>query len=89
MKLRRQVVITAEKTETYVIRQEPLQPLAGFCTECKQATRHLTLDQTVNLTGLGARTIFSLVQAGEIHSCESPEGYLWLCPSSVALLIRL
>ena len=32
--VRKQIVITAEKTETYVIRQEPSQVLQAFCPKC-------------------------------------------------------
>jgi hypothetical protein len=81
-------VITAEKTETYTVRQEPSQIVESYCQKCDQATRFLTLEQAVNVTGLGARTIFRLVEADEIHALETEEGYLILCPNSVALFIR-
>jgi tRNA A22 N-methylase len=88
MRLRRQFVITAEKTETYTVRQEPPQ-LQRYCDKCDQQIRFLTVDQAVNVTGLGARTIFRLVEAGELHSLETDEGYLLLCPNSVAQFIHL
>ena len=89
MRLRRQFVITAEKTETYTLRQEPPQFFETFCEKCDRTVRCLTLDQTVNVTGLGARTIFRLVEAGELHCYETDEGYLQLCPNSVALFVHL
>jgi tRNA A22 N-methylase len=89
MRLRRQVVITAEKTETYTFRQESPQSFQTYCEKCDQSIRCLTMDQTVKVTGLGARTIFRLVEAGEIHSYENDEGHLLLCPNSVALFVHL
>ena len=89
MRLRRLFVISAEKTETYTVRQEPPQSFQMYCEKCDQKARFLTVDQTVDLTGLGARTIFRLVEAGELHSEETREGYLLLCPKSVALFVHL
>ncbi|MFN2510441.1 MAG: hypothetical protein ABR568_03235 [Pyrinomonadaceae bacterium] len=88
MRLRRQFVITAEKLETYTVRQEPPQSLQTYCEACDQEMCSLTLDQAVKVTGLGARTIFRLVEAGELHASETEEGYLLLCPNSVALFIH-
>ena len=89
MRLRRQLIITAEKTETYTVRQEPPQSFQTYCEKCDQEIRCLTLDQTVKVTGLGARTIFRLVEAGELHSYERDDGHLLLCPNSVALFVHL
>ncbi len=89
MRLRRQFVITAEKTETYTVRQEPLQSFQAYCERCDEVTRFLTVDQTVNVTGLGARTIFRLVEAEQLHALETAEGYLFLCPKSVAFFVHL
>lgn len=89
MRLRKQVVITAEKTETYRFRQEPPQSFQMYCEKCDQQVACLTVDQTVKVTGFGARTVFRLVEAGELHSYETEEGHLLLCPNSVALFIHL
>lgn len=89
MRLRRQFVITAEKFETFTVRQEPPRSSQAYCEKCDQAIPFLTVDQTVNVTGLGARTIFRLVEAGQLHALETEEGYLILCPNSVAFFVRL
>lgn len=89
MRLRRQFVITAEKTETYTVRQEPPQSFQTYCEKCDQKVRCLTVDQTVRLTGLGARAIFRLAEEGELHSYETDEGHLLLCPNSVGLFVDL
>ena len=89
MRLRKQLVITAEKTETYTVRQESLQSFQTYCEKCDREIRCLTVDQTVSLTGLRARTIFQLVEAGELHSYETDAGHLLLCPYSVALFVHL
>ena len=89
MRLRKQVVITAEKTETYTFRQEPPQSSPAYCEKCDQQVACLTVDQAVRVTGFGARTVFRLVEAGDIHAYETEEGHLLLCPNSVALFVRL
>jgi hypothetical protein len=89
MRLRRQFVITAEKTETYTVRQEPPQPFQAYCEKCDRGIRCLTVDQTVSVTDLSARTIFRLVEAGDLHSIETDEGHLLICPNSVALFVHL
>jgi tRNA A22 N-methylase len=89
MRLRRVFVITAEKTETYTVRQEPPQSFRTYCQECDREITCLTLNQAVTVTGLGARAIFRLVEAGELHGHETEEGHLLLCPNSVALFIHL
>ena len=89
MRLRRLFVISAEKSETYTVRQEPPQTFQWCCERCEQRVRRLTVDQTVTVTGLSARTIFRLVEGGELHFFETAEGHLLLCPNSVALFIHL
>lgn len=88
MRLRRQFVITAEKIETYTVRQEPPQAFQTYCEMCDPKVSCLTVDQTVTVTGLGARTIFRLIEAGEVHFLETEEGHLLLCPNSAALFLH-
>jgi tRNA A22 N-methylase len=90
MGLRRLFVITAEKTETYTVRQEESPPLIKtFCEKCDREIRCLTLNQAVRITGLGARAIFRLVEAEELHCYETEEGHLLLCPNTLALFIQM
>jgi hypothetical protein len=89
MRLRRQFVITAEKTETYTVRQEPPHGFQTYCEGCDQQVGCLTVDQTVQVTGFGARVVFRMVEAGELHCFETDEGHLLLCPNSVALFVHL
>ena len=89
MRLRRQVVVTAEKTETYTFRQESSQSIEANCEKCELKVWFLTVDQTVKATGLGARTIFRLVEGGVLHPYETDDGHLLLCPNSVALFVHL
>jgi hypothetical protein len=89
MRLRRQFVITAEKTETFTVRQEPPQIFQTYCEGCDQHVEYLTVDQTAQVTGLGARVVFRMVEAGELHCYETDKGHLLLCPNSVALFVRL
>jgi len=88
MRGRRQIVITAEKSETFIIRQEPKGPLRSWCGGCAEEIECLTVEQAVLLTGLRAREVFRLVEADGIHFGETDEGQLFLCPNSVAPLVR-
>ena len=89
MRLRRQFVITAEKTETYIFRQESPKVLHAHCEKCARQVSFLTVDQSVKVTGLAARTLFRLVEAAEIHCYETDEGLTLFCPNSVSRFIKL
>lgn len=83
----RQVVITAEKIETYVI-HAPEHSLRVFCAACDEEITSLTMEQAVRITGMAARKIFLLVEAGEVHGYETEEGFLLLCPNSIASFVH-
>ena len=89
MRGRRQIIITAEKSETYIIRQEPGGPVRAWCGDCAEEIQCLTIEQAVRLTGLSARRLFRLVEAEGIHFSETEDGRLFICPNSVAPLVRL
>jgi hypothetical protein len=85
----RQIVITAEKSETFIIRQEPRGQVRAWCGACGEEIECLTVEQAVTLTGLSAREIFRLVEAEGIHSCETAAGHLLVCPNSVARFLSI
>ena len=85
----RQIVITAEKSETFIIRQLPNGPVRSWCSQCREEIECLTVDQTTMLTGLSARKIFRLVESEGIHFCEMEAGQLFICPNSALDLFRL
>lgn len=81
---RKQIVITAEKSETFIIRQEPRGVVHAWCGGCGEEIECLTVEQTVALTGLSARAVFRLVEAEGIHFSETDGGNLFICPNSVS-----
>ena len=85
---RKQIVITAERSETYIIRQEQGASVRAWCADCAGEIECLTVEQVVTLTGLSARKVFRLVEAEGIHFRETDDGRLLVCPNSVALMIR-
>lgn len=89
MRLRRQLVITAEKTETYIFRQESPKALHAHCELCARQVSFLTVEQSVMVTGLGARSLFRLVEADEIHGYETDAGLTLFCPNSISRFIKL
>ena len=86
---RRQIVITAEKSETFIIRQEPRGLVRAWCTPCSQQIECLTVEQALTLTGLSARRLFRLVEAEGIHFSETDDGRLFFCPNSIAPLTHV
>ena len=84
----KQIVITAEKSETYIIRQEPRGSVRAWCGGCGEEIECLTVEHAVTLTGLSARKLFRLVEAEGIHFCETEAGQLFICPNSVASFVQ-
>jgi hypothetical protein len=48
----------------------------------------LTLDGAVQLSGRRGREITRMVESGEVHSYETPNGYLLLCLRSLKTLVE-
>ena len=85
----KQIVITAEKSETYVIRQQPKSTVHVWCHGCDQEIECLTVEQAVTLTGLSARRLFRMVETEGIHFSETGDGQLLVCPNSIAVFTRV
>jgi len=56
-----------------------------FYADCdKCGGQMLTTDEAVNYTGSGSRTIFQMVESGQLHFRETPKGLLLVCPASLS-----
>lgn len=54
-----------------------------WCASCLQRVEMITSDQAALMAGVNSRTIFQWADSGQIHSAESPEGLLLICPNSI------
>jgi hypothetical protein len=55
----------------------------GWCAGCGCAATLVTPEDAATLTGTGARSIYRLVEAGEIHWADGPEHLLLICLASL------
>ena len=80
MKRKRRVEFVVETTRRVTLRQSGAvpAPLCGLCS-----VPLITAEAAVAATGLNSRTIYRLVEAGEVHFAETPAGALLICPDSL------
>ena len=81
---KRRIVITRETDELLVVRA-PARSGKAWCPECAAHVWMLAPEAATAVTGLSARAIYRLVEAGQIHFTETPDGLLLVCPDSFAL----
>ena len=55
----------------------------GWCPGCGGAATLVTPEDAGVLTGAGARSIYRLVESGEIHWVDGPEDLLLVCLGSL------
>ena len=55
-----------------------------WCDSCHRHLDMMTTDQAALMAGVTSRTIFRWADSGQLHSTESPEGLLLICPNSLS-----
>jgi hypothetical protein len=58
---------------------------AEWCTSCARPVEMLTVDDAALVAHVNSLTIFRWAIAGELHSSETAEGLLVICPRSPKL----
>lgn len=58
-----------------------------WCTSCSRPVEMLSVDDAALFAQVNSVTIFRLAIAGELHSSETPDGLLVICPNSPKLLL--
>jgi len=58
---------------------------AEWCTQCARPVEMLSVDEAALVAHVNSLTIFRWAIAGELHSSETPEGLLVICPRSPKL----
>ena len=55
---------------------------SAWCRECSRYVEMLSIDEATIFARVNSRTIFRWAESGEVHSSETPEGLLLICPHS-------
>jgi hypothetical protein len=54
-----------------------------WCRDCSRQVELLSIDDAAILARVNSRTIFHWAESGVVHSTETPEGLLLICPNSL------
>jgi hypothetical protein len=54
-----------------------------WCGNCRKSVEMITSDQAAIVARVNSRTIFQWADTGRLHSTETPEGLLLICPHSL------
>jgi hypothetical protein len=55
---------------------------SAWCTACLRQVEMLNVDDAAIFARVNSRTIFHWAESGAVHSSETPEGLLLICPHS-------
>jgi hypothetical protein len=58
---------------------------AEWCTSCSRPVEMLSVDDAALVAQVSSVTIFRWAIAGDLHSTESPDGLLLICPNSLSV----
>ncbi len=81
MKTRTEITV---ETERLVIVNRHRRP--AWCSSCSRQVEMLNVDDAAIFAHVNSRTIFHWAESGLVHSSETPEGLLLICPHSPALI---
>ena len=54
----------------------------AWCSTCSRQVEMLNVDHAAIFAQVNSRTIFHWAESGVVHSSETPEGLLLICPHS-------
>lgn len=77
----KKITMAARRHEFFVLRRR--QSFQLFCDGCAAEVKFVSLDDAVLFSGLAAREIVRLAEAGELHYLESSGGHLFVCQKTV------
>jgi hypothetical protein len=86
MKTQKRTLILQETHEVLSVRllvYAPPRRASVWCDVCEGEVPLLTPEEAALATGVGARAIYCLVEAGLIHFQETPDGLLLVCPNKI------
>jgi len=56
-----------------------------WCRDCSRQVEMLSIDDAAILARVSSRTIFQWAESGVVHSTETSDGLLLICPNSLNL----
>ncbi len=68
--------------DVYVVERSG-RSVEGWCAGCRETVTLVTPEDAATLTGKGARAVYRLVEAGEVHWSEAPGDLLLVCVNSL------
>jgi hypothetical protein len=71
--------ITVETERLVVVKR---QRRSAWCNTCSREVEMLNVDDAAIFAHVNSRTIFRWAESGAVHSSETPEGLLLICPHS-------
>lgn len=84
MKRRTEIFIETERlvvmTRTFSRRE------LHWCSRCDESVDMLSTDHAALVAQVSSRTVFRWVEAGMVHSSETRDGLLLICPNSLPVL---
>lgn len=81
--MKRRTEITLEKDRWIVVRCPGKK---RWCQTCAVPVEMMTIDDAALFAHVTSRTIFRWAEAGALHSSETAEGLLLICPNSPNLI---
>lgn len=81
MKMKTRTEITVELHRRWVVRQSR-QP-ETWCHRCLTPVQMISAESAAVLAGVSTRTIYRWAEGERLHFCETLEGSLLVCPSSL------
>lgn len=77
--MRTQTEITVETERLVVVNRSRK---FAWCSHCSRHVEMLSIDDAAIFARVNSRTIFHWAEAGIVHSSETTEGLLLICPHS-------
>jgi|GEM_PF-2681492 len=74
--------ITIEKSERVAISKSP-RVFFGWCAKCAAKVRMVTPEEAARIQGVSTRTVYSRIEAGQIHFEEINDRLLLVCLNSL------
>ncbi len=68
-------IITAEKVSSSITVE---------CPDCTRRVQMLTAEDAGKILGVNTRTIYRLIENGQLHFQETPEGVVLVCTDSLS-----
>jgi len=80
MKTRTEITVETDRWVVVTKRRK-----LSWCSTCSRQVEMLNIDDAAIFAQVNSRTIFRWAESGTLHSSETPEGLLLICPHSLHL----